>query len=401
MSLPSGSKLQRAFLCTASAVLPKSETISEQGARGTGVHGFLADLQGLSRDEALARVSEEHRSACEAINLEQIPIGAEYTPELALAYDVDTEKTRIIGKDVAGNYGELGEAEVPMQLDLTGVGADYVAVLDYKTGRGYVPSARRNWQLKVGALAMARLAGRDSARTAILHVPDGEVFHDYAELDAFDLMGVASDLRLLKARIVVEREHLAAIRAGAPESPSHPLRTVAGEHCRYCPSFIYCPAQATIVRQVAGEPEKVADGIRALLSPETAARAYERLKLVREVMKQVEKALHAYAAQNPIALGDGMVFGEVVREVEELDPVVVRDVVRQLHGLEVADKACELETSKAAIDRAVRGVYENQKRLGQKVTLKALSAEVLRAVAERKGVHTKQRAEVREHKVKP
>lgn len=396
--LPSASKLDRAFICLASAVLPRTDSATPQANRGKALHAFFADLQTMDADAALARVPEEYRGDCQAIDVDQVPRGAEFDPELALVYDVESEKVRVVGHDVGGNYGQLAPTEIPMQLDLAAVGSDFVATYDFKTGRGYVPSARRNWQLKVAALALARLSGKDNARIAILKAIDGDVAWDAAELDGFDLDTIAADLRILAKRIAIEREHLADMKEGASESKSYPLRAVTGEHCRYCPSFTHCPAQTSIIRRVAGDPEGVVKDTKAMLTPETAARAYERIKLVREVMKQAESALYAYASENPIQLSDGRVFGPVERSTEELDVEVVRTVLAELHGADIADKACTFETSKAGIERAVRTVYERLKQAGEAKTLKELNTTALAVVRDRGGSKTKTRSEIREHK---
>ena len=100
----------------------------------------------------------------------------------------------------------------------------------------------------------------------------------------------AADLRIFRKRVLAER----GARLAAGDVPA----LVMGEHCKYCPAFTHCPAQGALIRRMALEPEGVANDLRALLTPETAAKAYERVKLVREAMKKVEAALHRLRARD-------------------------------------------------------------------------------------------------------
>jgi hypothetical protein len=185
--------------------------------------------------------------------------------------------------------------------------------------------------------------------------------------------------------------------AAALKRPDAAERVRVGEHCRYCPSLAYCPAQTAMVRRMAVEPEKVGADIRALLTPETAGRAYERLRAVKAVLREVESALHAYASQTPIPLSDGSVWGPVTTDREELDAKVAYRVLSELHDPGVAHGACDLETSKAGVKRALREVAELRKAAGEKVTLAGLEREALEAIREAGGVRLKSRTEFKEH----
>lgn len=386
----SGSALQRLWACQGAAVLPQVDRTSPFAEAGTAKHSYFRNLKRMDREEALALVSDEYRELCEAVVVDDLPLSEEFLAELAVAYDVDTDTCREIGEDKDRNYGPLGPREIPMTLDLAADGEEYVFVGDYKTGRGYVTPARRNLQLRAGALAMARLKGRSAARVAIVHVREhGQPFYDVAHFDAFELELIAAELRELMNRVEAARE---ADAAGA--SPA----LATGEHCRYCPSFQFCPAQTVLLRQVVAEPERVTQELKAMLTPETAGRAYLRYQAVKTVLREVEKSLRAYAAEHPIPLGDGAFYGPVAREKEVLDAEVVREVLKEQHGADIADRACEFSTSKAAIDRAVRVVQEAKKQAGEKVTLTSLNKAALDAVRERKGFEMKKTTELDEYR---
>lgn len=389
-NLPTGSRVQRAMECAPSAVLPRVEHRQDAARKGTGVHAFVASLQTLDRDGALALVPKEHREACEAIDVTALPLGGEFLAEASLAYDVETEVVRFLGCNIGREYGPLGPNEIALTLDTVGLGDSLAFVADIKTGRSYVPPAYRNWQLLLGALAVCRWKGLSAARVALIHLREGEeLVWDCHELDAFDLASAAVDLRDMVTRI---REAERAVAQG--QTPA----VVTGPHCRYCPSFTGCPAQTALIRQLGDEPGKLAHDVKALLAPETAAKAYHRLRVIKEAVKAIDAAIYGYAQEHPIDLGDGMEFGPVEKHVESIDAGVARAELAKLHGPEVAEKACDFETSKAGIERALRSVYETRKAAGEKVTIKALKEEALAAVRDAGGVVEKPRTETREHK---
>lgn len=372
------SGLQRLAVCPASGVLPRTQTVTPPAERGSALHAFLADLaSGLSEEQALARVPEEYRDACESMGdvLEQVPVEAVYEAEVSLTYQPETGMARWLGKDLARAYVDIRENEVVGTVDLLGIASDAVVVIDWKTGRGNAPSPSRNWQLRAAALAAATLYRRSKAVLAICRRPEGESpFWDVAELDAFGLDDTAAELRAMLARVTPD------------------AKPVLGEHCRYCPSFLHCPAQAALVRRMAAEPEAVGRDIRALITPENARLAYQRVKLVREAMKQVEAAIHAYASEHPIDLGDGVVFGPTETRWEELDGGVAYEVLQDLFGLEVADNACEKSTSKAAIERALRKYALTGESVAE---LKRRALEEIRAAG---GARVRTSASIREHR---
>jgi hypothetical protein len=367
MSLPSGSRVQRAFACLASAVLPRIEVTSEPAQAGTWKHLFFANLRhGL--DEALASVPEEYRAACEAIDVSSFTGIDAYDSEVPLVYDVKANTARRLPPGTSHrDYGALSEWEIGMTLDVAGVGPSEVMAADLKTGHGHVPPAHRNWQLAVAALALDALNHKGSARVALIHAPEGvKPWWDVAVLDAFAL----SDARL---------QLLALAERLARTSPDN-VPMVLGEQCRQCPSRLHCPAHTAFIHAAATGDGEMVSGLTSALTPDKARVAYGRLKVLRGAVKDLEAALAGYAEEHPISLDDGRVYGAKPGTETTVDAVVVRRVLSTLYGAEVADKATEYEASKASVERALRGVYEARKASGQKVTLKALSDEAFGAI---------------------
>lgn len=382
MPLPSASKVGLAMVCPASAVLPKTDRLNDAADEGHGIHAFMRSLPSMSREEALARVQDEYRTRCEDIDLDLLPPPSLWKAETAFAYDVETEGVRFLGYDIGRNYGPRETpTEMFMSLDALIIEEGVATVLDWKTGRGRLPPADDNWQLRVQALAVQRHTGCELVRVAVVRLPDGgKPYFDWAEFGEFDLAMFASELRELARRL---------------EKPE--VTPVMGEHCRYCPAFEACPGQGRLLARMAGDSEQLMRDVLDTLTPETAWKAYERVRAVEGVLKRMWTALFAYAQETPIVLGDGTVFGPVETQKEELDAGVVRQVLGELHGPEVAEKACDFETSKAAIERALRLVYESRKAAGQGTTLKALKDEALAAIREAGGASVKLQTKVKEH----
>jgi hypothetical protein len=385
--LPSASKLPLAMTCAASVTLDRADSVNEASDDGLDIHQFMRDLASMSREEALARVPERVRERCEAIDLEALPV-QRWEAEVAFAYDVATETTRLVGYDIGRNYGPR-ESDTELFVTVDAYALDELAgrvfVGDWKTGRRQVTSARDNWQLRLGALAAARYAMVDQADAAVVRLPDGgRPWVDPVSWDDFDLSMFASDLRELVRRL---------------QEPAR-IIPVTGEHCRFCPAFASCPAQGRLIAKLALTPEQVEQEVLALLTDENAALAYERWRTVDATLQRVKSALYTYASSHPIHLPDGSVFGRVETEREELDGEVVRAILSEAYGPEVGEKAVEFSATKASVERAMRVVYEAKKRAGEKVTISGLKSEALEVIRRADGVVPKVRVEWREFRPK-
>lgn len=369
-------------MCPASQVLPVVDTAWGAGDKGTERHALLA---------AAITNSETHGASTEALDwLEALdsetllPImGA--APELAYGYTPSTGVARLIGSNVGRAYN-AAPGEFAGSADYVLVAEGLVTVVDLKTGMGDVPHPARNAQLRFLALAAARWHGVESARVGILHAPDGRTpWWSWATLDAFELEAIAVELKTLAERIGYARNDVA--KGKTP-------RLVVGEHCAYCPARFACPARVAMAQRLAGEPERVVLDLKAMLTPESAALALARWKAATKALQEVGAALHAYASETPIPLGDGRVWGPVVDEYEEIDADKAWEVLGAKYGAAAAREAMTLKTSKAGIQRAAAVL--KAKGGG---TLKALSAEALEALRAAGAVRMKKRTEFEEHAI--
>lgn len=395
-SLPSASRLELLETCIGSAVFPQVDRVSEHADRGTAKHRFLARALDVGRDEALAEVPAEHREACAALELGELPhaMKGSWAAEVAYALDVTTGEARELGRGIERRYEGAGlkPTELPGTTDLEGLSADgeSVIVIDAKTGYRRVTRARDNLQLLFQAVAAARARGKLNAHAFILYVDEeGTPRWDGVELDAFALDDVASRLCSL-GRKVLEARALAG--AASPIQP----RLRVGEHCVDCPSLPFCPATGAFARALVTAPEETVADLQLQLTAETAPLVYGRLRAVEAALAMAWKAVTAYAMRSPIPLGNGEVFGLVQKVRESLDAKVTRKVLAEKFGADIAEAAVEYATSKAAVERALKMEAFTR---GSKVA--PLVREALAAISAAGGVISKTTSNVEAHRPKP
>lgn len=379
----SGSSLQRAATCPASEAFPHRNTISKDSERGTTVHKYLADVSTMGRDEALVRVPDEYRMLCELIDLEKLPASKPHTfaPEIAFVWNVKTSTVRELGQSLGRNYGKLAASEIPCTLDNVGIANDGVTaiVTDYKGGWSNATAAFENMQLRFGALCFCRANKLAKAHISIIRVKeDGSSWYDSAELGEWDLNVIEGELikivdDVLAAKLLVD--------SGGVAQPT------MGEHCRYCPAFHSCPANNSLA---------VALGSGELgfeINDENAAAAWVKIKAAEKILKEAKAAVKTLAAINPIDIGNGKHLGEKVTKRERISGGVAFRVLRDAYGDDVADAACEVKSSKASIERAIKpSIVESDGKLAP-----AMRA-VIEGIRQRGGIRTTKKMSVVEHK---
>lgn len=346
----SGSGLERFVRCRASSVLPRVwAQASEHAARGTAIHAYLERIgNGSTVADALALVPDEHREACEAINLDEIADSLRLSPEVALAYNPRNDSARVLGSGLARDYSAITDDEIPLTVDLAGLKGDTAIAEDYKTGHRTLTPAADNWQIRGAALAVARAHDKDAARGALVYLRNGRAWKDEATFDALDLLGFAAELRATWERAHADRARHAS---GGHVEPSE------GSWCRYCPCAWSCPAKVGLVRAALGG--ELAGPVRAVDAGRLLPRVTEAMRLLGAVKAQIV----ALAASEPIRLsadGDEETWiGEVVAEGNErLDARIAIDQAAAVLGIEDRDafalEVASLEITKSSLDAAVK-----------------------------------------------
>ena len=162
--------------------------------------------------------------------------GAKWRSQVAYAWNWTNDTARELPD--TGEHRDYRAAdqmtEVCMTLDAVGVLGDLVIVGDKKSFDPLVPRAKENGQINLGALAVCRTLGLDSAEVFIEH--EARAF-DVAVVTWVDLLAFAKE-----AKDIV----MAAFKAKHVQ----PLKLSTGVWCRYCPAFAACPRQAELTALV-------------------------------------------------------------------------------------------------------------------------------------------------------
>lgn len=327
----SASALSRLFRCPGSEALPKANTTSAWAEQGTDRHAEQEE-----RIEA-GDVPEDIRRLVG----EDVLVRA----EVALAYDVATDTGRELGQGTDRAYQSLGPSEIPGTADVLAVVTDAVVIADAK-GWEDVEPADRNVQIACLALAAARTYDRDEAIVAIIYLRGERRFMDHARLDAFEIDAFAARLRDLVQRVARQKDRVAS---------GHMPDVSEGPWCRYCPAMHACPAKVTLLRRLVSGQETDEIELMRPLSVETARLAYDRLKAARGLLKRIEAALYAFAAETPIPLDDGRFFGKHEKlGNEKLNGDTVHAVVAEKFGAAVALDAVVLSATKKRLGEALK-----------------------------------------------
>jgi hypothetical protein len=311
---------------------------SVYAARGITAHEFLRSiLGGMAREEALARIPSDDpgRAICEEIDITALPAGGNL--EIALAWNPDTSKGRVLGYDLGRDYIGAGAdrvAEFVGSFDFAGQHTQGHGVLvDYKTGWGAL-AAKDSWQLRGGAVFLADTYGLDAVEAAHMYQREGEEPRwDVVRYDAMDLAAARDDLRALA-------KHL--------RSRKRQGLVVEGPHCKFCPVYAVCPTKVGLSRSL------VKLNTIEALTTDKAREAILQLERFEEVAKRVWLELEAFADVTPIDLGDGRTMKRAPGRSADsvVKPSLALDVVAGICDDEAAREA--VKTSKGAIEDAVR-----------------------------------------------
>lgn len=150
-----------------------------------------------------------------------------WVSEIGFAYDPETGRARTLEMKHERDYSQAKPHEICGTADFVVPADDKPAwVGDYKTGRGWVPDARDNMQLRGLALMLAREEGVSTVRASVVRVSEiGCYAPEPAVFDAFELDVIEDELRGIH-----EKRRLGVYDPNP------------GEHCRFCPHKSACVA---------------------------------------------------------------------------------------------------------------------------------------------------------------
>jgi hypothetical protein len=354
----------------------------------------------MPRELALDEVPEEHRAACLTIPETALLAMRGLETEVAYALDVETGFVRRMGRNLARNYGEVAPSEIAGTYDYSGrsgVGAhgdESAIVYDLKTGLGSIGEAYDSWQLRVGASAVATHARLDEAEVGLVWLREGFAPRwSTARFDALDMAEHRNELRDLWKRI--QKASKALANGELPE-----LRE--GEHCRYCPARLSCPAKMTLIRSAVADAgaqlRSMADMLRRATAEELSD-AYAKAQPFIEAAEQLKSAFREVATEKPFATRPGFILGLHEVERTELDGEKVYDFLTQNFSDVEARFAVEMKTSKAALGRVLKARLLAAKENGATVpSYAATEREMMAKLQERGAVSRVTTKRLEEHK---
>lgn len=347
--LTSGSGIERTVHCDASGVLPKHyEAGNVYSDGGQEKHAYLERISnGATPAASLELVPEDYRPTCEELPVESMG-ELKLSAEVTIVYRPMTGTARILGQGLARNYEGVADDEIPTTLDLVGVdlAAHRGEVADHKFGWSQRMPAQFNWQIKGGALALAKVYDLDEVGgTLLLHREGKPTYRDRAVFGAADLLVAEDDLRRVFDRVLRDRERHAR---------GEPVPAKEGPWCKYCPSFWECPAKTGAVKAALAitddHPITVADVGKVWALVDDGIKA----------LKAVKTRLIAMASVQPMLLGvepDGTELWLGSTEVEgneRLNAKVVLDAAVEVMtgmGLSGIDDGFRIEASKLEVTK--------------------------------------------------
>lgn len=358
MTLITGSGLERFMKCRASAVLHRAfdEAGSQWAHRGRETHGYLQRIaEGMPAADSLELVDEEFREACRWIDTDDLRDVLGLTPELALAYCPETDTARVLGVALDREYEKAGvrENEVPMSLDVAGLDSPESPTLgfiaDYKEGYSRRTPAQLNWQLRGGALALARAFNLDEVRVQLIHLHENKpAYRDRALFTSADLAMFAFEAKVRWEQALADRE-----MSRVPDCTQ-------GSWCNFCPSYHACPAKVALIKAVVGPEAETIEQRIASMTDDELALAYKLTRAARERLKRIESALHGIGAQRPFMIerrADGVEewFGTCRVEGNlKIDADRARAIVRELLDEKAVDEVSKYSVTQKLIEEACR-----------------------------------------------
>lgn len=231
-------------------------------------------------DEALARVTEPAlRETCERLHWGTVGIARNRAAEISYAVDLAADQAIRLGVDLERRYPSTGPHVVCGTLDLeaeriTGV----PIVIDWKWGYQPVTSAAENPQIQFAALARHWATGAPEVEGRIGYVrPSGHIHWDRATFDAFELESFADRQLALAEKVEDARKRVRTARR---------LPVVTGEHCRYCPAILACPAHTAMAKQLLPELAAIKHEL-ASMTPVQCGAAMVKAKTIGRLLEMV------------------------------------------------------------------------------------------------------------------
>jgi CRISPR/Cas system-associated exonuclease Cas4 (RecB family) len=267
----SASKMERAASCTASVILPSYSRTGKLAIAGTERHANLEEGKRAEGDSGFDPSSLD------------LP---DMVHEVAYLIDPKLHTVKRIGAGMPRRYGD-GRPwyTVGTTLDVESIQTDLAVAVDWKS-RKRVSAAKRNWQVRLQALALWETYRRP-VRSGLVYLDNGERdFHDFTRFDH------AATWRDLESAI-----------ANIESAIGKPAKPHMGPYCDYCDAVDLCPA---VLASLRGMMEySLNDDTLGPLSAAEAGQLYPVLKAVKAKYERMWEALRLRARSQNLPLGNG------------------------------------------------------------------------------------------------
>lgn len=340
----SASGLYRANACAASEAYPATRGVSSADADfGTDMHLFLQHWVDHGQVEALKRCPENRKAYALRLHPSVLDAGLFLQSEVALVMNAKTGQCRRLGSGLSRDYPIDEATDVPGTTDVAAVMEDTYYSGDWKFGRQlHTPRAVNNLQAQFNAAMGAQVYGKDNAIAELIFFDDDGGYHpDRHVMDRMECDAVLYKVRGIHMRVTQARE---MVRAG--QTPN----VTEGDHCKWCPAWLACPAKKATLVTIANDATAAKDAVEQWLTPQGMAKAYQRWREMKEVMRVVDaRMMAALKEYGPIDLGNGRKYGFRASKKRSIDLDKAKSVLVDKLGEEGYQRALRSTVSQSSI----------------------------------------------------
>ena len=376
-----GSETPRVSQCIGSGLFGAIASSGVAAHAGNAGHLHMAHRSAFGVDEAMRLLPEviakfgldERAGRILTARLRKFdyvpPPGSIAEVSLCIVRSDDPDARVVRVKGGKGHYPELPEGAIcPMQIDLIYSepepldftdpthprcpSGSILYVADFKFGDdANVAPVERNAQLSTAAVAAAFWTGAEAVVPCIIFPGPGEGEWDVPTDGEGNV--VAWDRNRLEveyAELVVLYEarvlEIARIATGQPPTIAE------GPWCDWCKSANACQAKLAMVRAVI-DPLAEQSLMPRELTNEQAAKLVSAMKAADTFGRKARAALetHARVTGKPIDVAEGLVWGPVLNEIDQIDPALSAAVLVSELGTHAYDA---VKISKDALDEAMK-----------------------------------------------
>ena len=278
--------------CIGPAALPRCDRETEAAKKGSVKHDFLFRSLKHGREKALAETPKKDLKTIGEIRTETLPdldCGREIKGEIAFALDLKTGYARILGEGIDRDYPSEPYV-ICGTADLVAPPTDSMACVvgDYKTR--VTMEACDSWQLRLIALACSSVFQADEYQCWLFDLSGGQ--HSQYTYDDVELGKHLRDARRIYEKALFAR----SIRACE--------EYVKGDHCKYCPSFYWCPAKSGDYLSTLPDDLSAASG-------DQIRESWYSIKLEEKRIAEAKKTIEELIRRRPVDVGDDKVLASV------------------------------------------------------------------------------------------